>query len=125
MKVLLSLLVCAAVSARAQNPPPPSQAQAALQQALQQNPGLGDVIRQRLQQSGMTPDQIRARLQASGYAANLLDAYLGTAKPGEPAAAPGAQELLAIQALGIPSITNQIVTLDTGVVRVAGPPSHV
>src|SRR5260370_33876731 len=99
MKVLLSLLVCAAVSARAQNPPPPSQAQAALQQALQQNPGLGDVIRQRLQQSGMTPEQVRARLQASGYASNLLDAYLGTATPGQPTALPGSQEVAAIQAL--------------------------
>src|SRR2546426_7975626 len=63
--------------ALAQNPPSPAQAQGALQQALQQNPGLADVIRQRIQQSGMTPDQIRARLQASGYPSNLLDAYLG------------------------------------------------
>src|SRR2546422_11115196 len=62
--------------ALAQNPPlpPPSQAQGALQQALQQQPGLADVLRQRIQQSGLTADQIRARLQASGYPANLLDA---------------------------------------------------
>src|SRR5216683_7549577 len=55
--------------------PSPSQAQGALQQAVQQNTGLPDVIRQRLQQSGLTPEQVRARLQASGYPANLLDAY--------------------------------------------------
>src|SRR5260370_39061220 len=82
MKVLLSLLVCAAVSARAQNPPPPSQAQAALQQALQQNPGLSDVIRQRLQQSRLTPEQIRARQPASGYPANLLEGYLRSTTAG-------------------------------------------
>ncbi|HTR21850.1 MAG TPA: hypothetical protein VMH88_13445, partial [Gemmatimonadales bacterium] len=65
----------------AQNPPPPSQAQAALNNALQQNPGLADQIRSRIQQSGMTPDQIRARLQASGYPSNLLDPYLSNATP--------------------------------------------
>lgn len=121
MKLLLWLLLCAAVSARAQNPPPPSQAQAALQQALQQNPGLGDVIRQRLQQSGMTPDQIRARLQASGYPANLLDAYLGTATAGQSAAAPGANELAAISALGLQPISLQTqLPVDTGLVRAVG-----
>src|SRR6266540_4832518 len=73
----------------AQNPPPPAEAQAALQQALQQNPGLADVIRQRLQQSRMTPDQIRARLQASGYPASLLDAYLGAATAGQAGPTPG------------------------------------
>ncbi len=123
MKVLLSLLVCAAVSVRAQNPPPPSQAQAALQQALQQNPGLGDVIRQRLQQSGMTPDQIRARLQASGYPATLLDAYLGTASA-TPSAAPGANELAAISALGLQPIALQTtLPVDTGLVRAVRPTS--
>src|SRR5260370_39079338 len=121
MKVLLSLLMCAAVAARAQTPPPPSQAQAALQQALQQNPGLSDVIRQRLQQSGMTPEQIRTRLQASGYPANLLDAYLGTATAGQPAAAPGANELAAISALGVQPISLQTqLRVDTGLGRAVG-----
>ena len=102
----------------AQNPSPPSQAQAALQQALQQNPGLSDVIRQRLSQSGMTPEQIRARLQASGYPANLLDAYLGAATPGAQNAAPGVAELSAIQALGLQPITVQTqLPVDTGLVR--------
>src|SRR5690242_16942047 len=107
------------VFAGAQTPPPPSQAQAALQQALQQNPGLGDVIRQRLQQSGMTPDQIRARLQASGYPPSLLDAYLGQSTPGQATAAPGAQELAAVQALGLPAIAVQVESLpvDTGLVK--------
>ena len=79
----------------------PSPAQA--QQLLQQNPGLADVVRQRIQQSGLSAEQVRARLQASGYPANLLDAYLG----GGAAAAgaqPGALELAAIQALGLPAI---------------------
>jgi len=58
-------LFLAASSSLAQVPTP-SQAPQALQQAVQQNPGLADVIRQRIAQSGMTPDQIRARLQASG-----------------------------------------------------------
>src|SRR2546427_2557300 len=78
-----------------QNPPPPSQAASALQQAVQQNPGLPDVIRQRLQQSGLTPEQVRARLQTSGYPPNLLDAYLGggVAPSAQPA---GALELAEI-----------------------------
>src|SRR5205807_1891776 len=63
--------------------PSPAQAQSALQQAVQQNPGLPDMIRQRLQQSGLTAEQVRARLSASGYAPNLLDAYLGAAAPGQ------------------------------------------
>src|SRR5438552_18128850 len=80
-----------ALSARAQNPPlpPPAQAASALQQAVQQNPGLADMIRQRITQSGMTPDQIRARLQASGYPPTLLDVYLGAQTPGQPAPVPG------------------------------------
>src|SRR5256885_15751827 len=75
----------------------PSAAQA--QQLLQQNPGLGDVLRQRIQQSGLTAEQIRARLQASGYPANLLDAYVGggAAAAGGP---PGTLELGAVPALG-------------------------
>src|SRR5690349_17162650 len=101
--------------------PPPAQAQAALQQAIQQNPGLADILRQRLQQSGLTPDQIRSRLQASGYPANLLDAYLGGTAPGQPSVAPGANELAAVQALGLAPITVPVAALpvDTGLVRAA------
>src|SRR6266516_3570930 len=79
--------------------PSPSQAQQALQQALQQNPGLPDIIRQRIQQSGLTPEQVRARLGASGYPANLLDPYMGMATVAQ--VPPGAAELAAMQALGL------------------------
>src|SRR5207249_293954 len=96
----------------------PSAAQA--QQMLQQNPGLGDVLRQRIQQSGLTAEQVRARLQASGYPANLLDAYLG----GGAAAAgaqPGTLELAAIQALGLPPVGGaEALPVDTGFIRVRG-----
>ncbi len=102
-----------------QNPPPPSQAASALQQAVQQNPGLPDVIRQRLLQSGLTPEQVRARLQASGYPANLLDAYLGggVASSAQPA---GALELAAIQALGLPPVEQSLLAVDTGLIRMRG-----
>src|SRR5690349_3200853 len=101
--------------------PPPAQAQSALQQAIQQNPGLADILRQRLQQSGLTPDQVRARLQASGYPPNLLDAYLGGSTPGQPGVTPGANELAAVQALGLAPITVPVAALpvDTGLVRAA------
>jgi len=101
--------------------PPPAQAQSALQQAIQQNPGLADILRQRLQQSGLTPDQIRARLQASGYPPNLLDAYMGNATPGASLPVAGAQELAAVQALGLAPITVPVAALpvDTGLVRAA------
>jgi protein involved in polysaccharide export with SLBB domain len=69
----------------------------------------------------MTPDQIRTRLQAAGYPATLLDAYLGAPIAGGVQAAPGAQELAAIQALGLPPIS--VITnlpVDTGFVRAAG-----
>src|SRR5690348_8771186 len=101
--------------------PPPAQAQSALQQAIQQNPGLADILRQRLQQSGLTPDQVRARLQASGYPPNLLDAYLGGTTPGQPGVTPGANELAAVQALGLAPITVPVAALpvDTGLVRAA------
>src|SRR5437879_6910201 len=96
----------------------PSAAQA--QQLLQQNPGLGDVLRQRIQQSGLTAEQIRARLQASGYPANLLDAYVG----GGAAAAgaqPGTLELAAIQALGLAPVGGaEALPVDTGFIRVRG-----
>ncbi len=124
--VLGAVLLNAATAPRAPaQVPPPSQAQAALQQALQQQPGLGDVLRSRIRESGLSADQVRARLRASGYPATLLDAYLGESAAAG-AAAPGAQELAAIQALGLPPITGEIVNLDTGLVRrVGGPPSAV
>src|SRR5258705_5323471 len=77
-------------SVRAQIPPP-SQAQGALQQAIQQQPGLADVIRARIRESGMSAEQVRARLRASGYAANLLDSYLGGAVSGHTTAVGGAE----------------------------------
>src|SRR6266508_5214849 len=52
--------------------PTPSQ----IQEALQQQPGLADMVRSRISQSGLTPDQLRARLSANGYPATLLDPYL-------------------------------------------------
>src|SRR2546425_12977887 len=48
-----------------QNPPPPAQAPAALQQAVSHNPRLPHRIRPRLTKAGMPPAQSRARLQAS------------------------------------------------------------
>src|SRR5881275_883237 len=108
--------------------PTPAQAPQALQQAVQQNPGLADVIRQRIAQSGMTPDQIRARLQASGYPPTLLDAYLGGQTPGQAAPVPGTQELAAIQSLGLQSMATagEVLPVDTGLVRsVAGGKSGV
>src|SRR2546425_496412 len=105
----------------AQNPPlpPPSQAQGALQQAVQQNPGLPDIIRQRILQSGLTPEQIRARLAAGGYPSNLLDAYLSGAVSGGQLPA-GALELAAIQALGVPSVEQSLLSVDTGLIRMRG-----
>src|SRR5437016_6127140 len=99
--------------------PTPSQAPQALQQAVQQNPGLADVIRQRIAQSGMTPDQVRARLQASGYPPTLLDAYLGAQTPGQAAPVAGTQELAAIQSLGVPGMATagEVLPVDTGLVR--------
>ncbi len=126
---LRGAVLCAAFAALAARPapaqqvpanlPPPSQAAAALQQAVQRNPGLADVIRSRITQSGMTPDQVRARLQAAGYPSSLLDSYMGAANPNAPSAAPGAQELSAVQALGLPAIAVAVESLpvDTGLVR--------
>ena len=88
-----------------------------VQQALQQQPGLGDMVRTRIAQSGLSADQIRARLVAGGYPPTLLDAYMGSnAAP----SAPGAQELAAIQALGMPAINTALISPDTGIVRAAG-----
>src|ERR1051326_8309926 len=104
--------------------PSPAQAQSALQQAVQQNPGLPDQIRQRLQQSGLTAEQVRARLAASGYPPNLLDAYLGAASSGGAlsggALPAGAMELAAIQALGLPPVDQSVLLVDTGMIRMRG-----
>src|SRR2546421_7480951 len=118
LTVLLGLLLSLAIPAPGQVPTP-SQAPQALQQAVQQNPGLADVIRQRIAQSGMTPDQVRARLQASGYPPTLLDAYLGAQTPGQAAPVPGTQELAAIQSLGVPGMATagEVLPVDTGLVR--------
>jgi len=109
------------MSAGAQQPTPQQ-----VQQALQQ-PGAADQVRSRIAQSGLTPDQIRARLTASGYPSTLLDQYLGggTSMAGA-GAAPSAAELAAIQALGLPPVSNEVLALDTGLVRAAaGAPSDV
>src|SRR5437879_12364803 len=128
LAALCSVLLVLPTLVAGQNPPPPAQAAAALQQAVSQNPGLANVIRQRIRQSGMTPGQIRARLQASGYPPNLLDAYLGAQTPGQAPPVPGAQELSAIQSLGVPGVASagEILPVDTGLVRaVAGGKSGV
>ena len=125
---LLPLLLLLGASSSLAQVPTPSQAPQALQQAVQQNPGLADVIRQRIAQSGLTSDQIRARLQASGYPPTLLDAYLGAQTPGQASPVPGAQELAAIQSLGVPGVATagEILPVDTGLVRaVAGGRSGV
>src|SRR3989441_4038118 len=90
-----------------------------IQQALQQQPGLADQVRSRISQSGLTAEQIRARLAASGYPATLLDPYLGQGTGGSGLGVPSAQELAALQALGLPSLTNQLLPYDTGLVRSA------
>ena len=113
-----ALAVVAARPAAAQNPTP-GQAQQLLQQA-QQNPALAEQLRQRLLQSGLTPDQIRARLRASGYPDSLLDAYLGPGGAmGGPQRTPGAFELAAIRAVGLPPIelTQGQLPVDTGLIR--------
>jgi len=93
-----------------------------LAQLLQQNPQLGSLIRQRLQQSGLAPDQIRAQLTASGYPASLLDAYLGTAVPGQGAQLPSSQTMAALQALGLATgrLSPEALGLDTGFIRTRG-----
>src|SRR3989441_7439074 len=108
------------VAFAALTPPPGVAAQqptaAQVQQALQQQPGLGDMVRSRISQSGLTADQIRSRLSASGYPSTLLDAYLSQSA-GPTALAPGSQELAALQALGLPALTNPALPYDTGFVR--------
>src|SRR3989454_5126155 len=113
-----ALTLLAGRPAAAQNPTP-AQAQQLLQQA-QQNPALAEQLRQRLQQSGLTPDQIRARLRASGYPDSLLDAYLGPGGAGAgPQRTPGAFELAAVRAVGLPPIelAQGQLPVDTGLIR--------
>ncbi|MSR05451.1 MAG: hypothetical protein EXR93_00055 [Gemmatimonadetes bacterium] len=118
-------LVLLASPVAAQQLPTASQAQSLLQM-----PGVADSLHQRLQQSGMSQDQIRARLRASGYPESLLDQYLGASRPGQGAAEPGAQQLAAIQALGITLVTERNpLPVDTGFIRpradTLAPPSRV
>src|SRR5919109_1391869 len=116
MKSALLLLLAALSPAVAAQQPTTSQ----VQQALQQQPGLADLVRSKIAQSGLTADQIRARLTASGYPSTLLDAYLGTgAMPSNLGGAPSDQELAALQALGLPAVANQELAFDTGLVRSA------
>ncbi|TMQ20746.1 MAG: hypothetical protein E6J91_03315 [Deltaproteobacteria bacterium] len=110
----MNAVLLVVMMATAQNPTPTQ-----VQQALQQQPGLADMVRSRISQSGLTPDQIRARLSASGYPTTLLDPYLsGATAPS--AGAPSAQELAALQALGLPALGGaQTLPYDTGLVRSA------
>src|SRR5882762_4069895 len=112
MKVALFVAFAALAPGLAAQAPTTAQ----VQQALQQQPGLGDAVRNRIAQSGLTADQIRARLSASGYPSTLLDAYITATGPMN-APAPGAQELAALQALGLPSMAGQVLPYDTGLVR--------
>ena len=116
----MKALVLAVALATAQNPTPQP-----VQQALQTQPGLAEQARSRIAQSGLTPDQIRSRLVASGYPANLLDQCIGSAGP-VLSTGPTPQELAAIQALGLPSISNEVLAPEVGLVRaVSGGPSDV
>src|SRR6266550_413681 len=105
----------------------PSAAQ--VQQALAQQPGLADVLRQRIAQSGLTAEQIRSRLAAGGYPSTLLDAYLTPTSAGQMAPSPGALELQAVQALGLPLADQVLLPVDTGMMRsragTGGAPSRV
>src|ERR1043166_8945336 len=97
----------------AQQLPSPAQAQQALQ-AAQSNPALIEQLRARIQSSGLSPDQIRSRLAASGYPPDLLDTYLGPAQPGQAALSPGADQLAAIQALGLGTLSPGFEPLRVG-----------
>src|SRR3989454_10164186 len=111
----IALLVACALAPGLAAAQQPSAGQ--VQQALQQQPGLADMVRSRISQSGLTADQIRARLQASGYPGTLLDPYLSATAPS--GLVPGSQELAALQALGLPAIANPALPYDTGLVRSA------
>ena len=112
--LVLGVALAFPVAAAAQNPPiSQQQAQQILQQA-QSNPGIADQLRQRIQASGLTPDQIRARLAASGYPSTFLDAYLSAAGPGQATLTPGADQLAAMEALGLPAFGAPVLPTDTG-----------
>src|SRR2546425_10031382 len=113
LRALCSLLPLTSIAVPAGTQQPTA---SQVQQALQQQPGLGDMVRSRISQSGLTADQIRSRLSASGYPSTLLDAYLSQSA-GPTALAPGSQELAALQALGLPALTNRALPYDTGFVR--------
>src|SRR2546427_5667950 len=114
MRIALFVAFVALAPALAAQQPTAAQ----VQQALQQQPGLGDMVRGRISQSGLTADQIRSRLSASGYPSTLLDAYLSQSA-GSTTLVPGSQELAALQALGLPALTNPVLSTDTGLVRSA------
>src|SRR6185503_11712372 len=114
----MNALLLAVAIATAQNPSP-----AQVQQALQQ-PGMSDQVRSRIAQSGLTPDQIRSRLVASGYPANMLDPYLASTSVA--VSEPSAQEIAALQSLGLPPLSTAGLAYDTGLVRAAAAePSNV
>ena len=117
--LVLGGLLGAPTRGTAQNPQLPSSAQV---QQLLQNPGLAELLRQRIQQSGLSADQIRSRLRAAGYPDTLLNAYFGSAGPGQGAPTPDLMELSAIQALGLPPVAGvgQVPPLDTGMVNATG-----
>jgi protein involved in polysaccharide export with SLBB domain len=114
MRILCVLLVAITPGIAAQQP-----SAAQVQQALQSQPGLADQVRSRIAQSGLTPDQIRSRLSASGYPSTLLDAYMTGETGGTGGTGPSPQELAAIRALGLPSLSQELLTPDTGMIRVA------
>lgn len=111
---------------QSQNPPiSQAQAQQLLNQA-QSNPDLADQLRQRIQASGLSPDQIRARLAASGYPSTFLDAYLSPASAGQQTLTPGAEQLAAMEALGLPAFGGPALPTDTGLLlRGVRPTSRV
>ncbi len=117
LALLVGTLLCGASTGLAQTPSP-SQVRQALQ-AAQSNPALAEQLRSRLQASGMTPDQVRARLAASGYPPDLLDTYLGAAQPGQAALTPGADQLAAVEALGLGTLVPppDQMRVDTGMIR--------
>ena len=122
VSLFLWLVAATPGAARGQVPvalPPPSQAQSALEQALQQNPALATQIRNRLLQSGMTPEQVRARLQASGYPPTLLDAFMGSDTLGAAQPRISFDQVAAIQAIGLQPVSVGLVNLpiDTGFIR--------
>jgi protein involved in polysaccharide export with SLBB domain len=90
-------------------------------EALRRNP---ELIRQRIQQSGLTPDQVRSRLRTAGYPEDLLDEYLSGGR--SDGLTPGADELAALQALGLPfEMARALLPPDTGTIRRWFGPSRV